>query len=456
MEFEEIKIKEEILAQNIKRLIFFSLLTIPVTLSHIIYFYNKLPQSGSAEYTWMSGIILSHLSILCLALLIGGIGFLHQQKGFFSSGMMNFLIHFFILSIIFIATGIVVIDQLVTSAITPFIVVCTLAAVAFLIHPRIAFTYFLIAFLLFVFLMPLTQSNPDFLLSNRVNGLTAVSMGFVLSLIIWKNTNQRYKQAIIIQNQKKDLELRNHELLVQSEELKGAISTKDKFFSIIAHDLKSPFNSIIGFSEILKDEATDLNSEVVAQYAGTINSTATNTYNLLVELLDWAKTQQGGMPFDCKVVVLDQIIISVFAGLKNSADQKNIVLTKNIPANLMMTADENMVNAILRNLIQNAIKFTPKSGKVNVAAKVLDKQVEISVSDNGIGMTREAIENLFKIETSFTTQGTENEKGTGLGLLLCKEFVEKHDGRIWVESEVGKGSTFRINLPVEIPESYES
>jgi len=124
-------------------------------------------------------------------------------------------------------------------------------------------------------------------------------------------------------------------------------------------------------------------------------------------------------------------------------------LIESLQNEIVLTADENMLNTVLRNLISNAIKFTPKGGQVKVEVEVEDSQVIISVSDTGIGMKPETIEKLFKIETSFTTRGTENEKGTGLGLLLCKEFIEKHEGKIWVESEEGKGSTFSFSLPVK-------
>jgi len=249
------------------------------------------------------------------------------------------------------------------------------------------------------------------------------------------------------------------EIIQKNEELKKLINEKDKFFSIIAHDLKSPFNSILGFSEMLKDEARDLDIDSIVQYAGIINSSAQHTFELLENLLDWARMQQGRIPFEPQKFLLNSIVSSEIDGLKNNADQKNIQLINGSQENLIVTADENMISTVVRNLISNAIKFTPKGGEVKVEAKVEVKaeaevevengQVIISVSDTGIGMTSETIEKLFKIETSFTTRGTENEKGTGLGLLLCKEFIEKHEGKIWVESNEGKGSTFSFSLPAK-------
>jgi len=248
-----------------------------------------------------------------------------------------------------------------------------------------------------------------------------------------------------------ELYQKNQIINQQNTELASVNAQKDKFFSIIAHDLKSPFNSILGFSEMLKDEARDLDIDSIVQYASIINSSALHTFELLENLLDWARMKQGRIPFEPQKFLLNSLVNTEFEGLRNNADQKNIQLINGIHESLIVTADENMISTVLRNLISNAIKFTPKGGqvKVEVEVEVENSQVIISVSDTGIGMKPETIEKLFKIETSFTTRGTENEKGTGLGLLLCKEFIEKHEGKIWVESEEGKGSTFSFSLPVK-------
>jgi len=242
---------------------------------------------------------------------------------------------------------------------------------------------------------------------------------------------------------------REEEALRESEfRLRELNATKDKFFSIIAHDLKSPFNSILGFSELLRDDAKDLDIESIAHYAGIINSSAQHTYQLLENLLKWAGMQQGKIPFDPKMILLNELIIHEIQVLKNIADQKSIGLLTDIHGNIILTTDENMLSTVVRNLISNALKFTPKNGKIKVFARMKEDQAEISVSDTGVGMSAETIEKLFKIETSFTTRGTENEKGTGLGLLLCKEFIHKLGGRIMVESEPGKGSIFCITIPL--------
>jgi len=237
------------------------------------------------------------------------------------------------------------------------------------------------------------------------------------------------------------------ELKIKNEQLKELNATKDKFFSIIAHDLKTPFSGILGFSEILKEEARNLDIGSIEDYADIINSTAKQTFKLLENLLDWARMQQGGFHFEPKTISFNYLFKTEIEGLKNSADRKNITLVNGTAKEIFFTADEKMLNTVLRNLIANAIKFTPKDGKITVKALKKVDHVEVSISDTGVGMEKETIDKLFKIETSFTSRGTENEKGTGLGLLLCKEFVEKHGGTIWVDSEIGKGSTFTFSIP---------
>ncbi len=254
---------------------------------------------------------------------------------------------------------------------------------------------------------------------------------------------------------KNDLKQMYQRLLSSQEALKRANQQleqsnkeKDKFFSIIAHDLKSPFNGILGLSEMLRDDARILDTVEIAKLAGLIHSSTKQTFELLKNLLEWARMQQGRIPFDPKSFLLNNLVSSEIKGLMYVANQKNIGLIDGLNENIMLTADENMIRTVLRNLIANAIKFTPKNGKIKITAEVGNNQVEVSVSDTGIGMSAETVEKLFKIETSFTKPGTENETGTGLGLLLCKEFIEKHNGGIRVTSKVGKGSDFIFTIPV--------
>ncbi|MBW8334481.1 MAG: PAS domain-containing sensor histidine kinase, partial [Prolixibacteraceae bacterium] len=231
-----------------------------------------------------------------------------------------------------------------------------------------------------------------------------------------------------------------------SEELQELNATKDKLFSIIAHDLKTPFNGIIGLSEIVKDEAKHLDIDTIEQYAGMIHSTSKNTFQLLENLLDWARIQRSQISFRPVSIILKKLVNEVFELMEEKSNSKMITVLNNIPDNLIVSADEDMLKTVLRNLVSNALKFTPVNGKIEIQVVSKENSIEISVKDTGTGMKPEDISKIFKIGSSFSKRGTENENGTGLGLVLCKEFVEKQGGKIWVESEEGKGSTFTFSI----------
>jgi len=241
---------------------------------------------------------------------------------------------------------------------------------------------------------------------------------------------------------------RNEETLKENEaHLRELVATKDKFFSIIAHDLKSPFNSILGLSNLLVAQIQEKNLEGIEEYARIIQKSSTTVFNLLMNLLEWARSQTGRMEFSREYIELGALINEVIELSNESAHQKSIKIIKELPRNLLVFADKAMINTILRNLISNAIKFTYPGGQIIVSAEKKLDELKISISDNGIGIKKEAIGKLFRIDENNIRMGTQNEIGTGLGLILCKEFIEKHRGKIWVESEIGKGSKFSFTIP---------
>ena len=225
-------------------------------------------------------------------------------------------------------------------------------------------------------------------------------------------------------------------------------ATKDKFFSIIAHDLRSPFNSFLGFSELLEKELPTMSRDQIQQIAVRMRHSANNLNRLLENLLEWSKLQRGLTTAHPKSFLLLPNVKSGLDSVRDSAHKKGIEISTDIPDNLIVYADERMLDGTLRNLLTNAVKFTQKGGKVEIAAKPIpDGWVEISVSDTGIGMSKEMIDRLFQLDSQSNRKGTEKEPSTGLGLIICKEFIEKHGGKLWVESEEGKGSTFYFSLP---------
>jgi len=242
--------------------------------------------------------------------------------------------------------------------------------------------------------------------------------------------------------------------LKESESLLRELNTqKDKFFSIIAHDLKSPFNSILGFSEILVEQIRKKDYDSIEKYAGIINQSSNKAVELLMNLMEWARSQTGRMEFNPEYLEITDLISEVSQLFHEVAGQKSISIFKDLPRAATVYADKAMISTVLRNLISNAIKFTFPGGKITIRTIEKPDGLTVCVQDNGVGMSKSVIEKIFRLDENYTTTGTNNEKGTGLGLVLCKEFIEKHGGKIWLESELGGGSTFYFTIPVNIGQS---
>jgi len=242
------------------------------------------------------------------------------------------------------------------------------------------------------------------------------------------------------------------EIKLKNEQLKQANAEKDKFFSIIAHDLRSPFQPLLGFTRMLVEEFSTFRLDEIQKMAISMRGAADKLFNLLENLLEWSRMQRGLTIFEPELFF---ILPKLSEGLVLTLDAntlKEIDLTYEVPDDLTVFADSNMFESIIRNLVTNAIKFTAPKGKITMTAKSIDDSwVEISIKDTGIGMNKEMLENLFRLDMNTNRKGTEGEPSSGLGLIICKDFIEKHDGKLWVESEEGKGSTFYFTLPTKSP-----
>lgn len=238
----------------------------------------------------------------------------------------------------------------------------------------------------------------------------------------------------------------NQALKENENQLKELNNSKDKLFSIIAHDLRSPFNSILGFSDLLINNTYESNA--TKKYISIINSSAKNTLTLLDNLLNWAKSQSGKITYTPEKINLSLFMSEIIATLITNAKFKNISLNHTIASKIEVNTDVELLKTVVRNLITNAIKFTKSGGNIQISAILHQKYIEISITDNGVGMCKEKCEHIFNTSTNTSSRGTANEKGSGLGLILCKEFVEKLKGTIWVESIEEKGSTFKFTLPM--------
>jgi len=265
----------------------------------------------------------------------------------------------------------------------------------------------------------------------------------VLLLLVFIFINRfRYKSRIndLLEEQKTILQEANQELSVLNE-------TKDKFFSIIAHDLKNPLATMINITELVGDPKYDLSDQEKSEFLSEINNAAKNLLDLLQNLLTWANSQRGKIDFVPMQIDLSEIAMETVYLTKPTAELKNIDLKSNLDFDITAYCDLQMTRTIIRNLVSNALKFTPEGGKININQRYKGELLEIEVEDSGIGMSDDVKNKLFRIDVNVTTRGTNQEQGTGLGLILCKEFVEKQGGKIWVESEQGKGSKFIFTLP---------
>jgi signal transduction histidine kinase len=243
-----------------------------------------------------------------------------------------------------------------------------------------------------------------------------------------------------------------------NESLLELNANKDKFFKIIAHDLRNPYSSILGFSEMLLEDIEQISKDEIRDSLKIIHSAAKNSFSLLENLLAWSRLETGSMPFSPVKLVLSDAIEEVVNVLFSLAYRKQIEIDNLVKPDITVLADKNMLNTILNNLVMNAIKFTQVGGEIKIYAKDYisepDKDfIMISVADTGIGMDAETCKTLFKLNKMVSRPGTEKEQGTGLGLVLVREMVEKHGGKIIVESTPGKGSDFSFLIPVYKPEA---
>ena len=234
-----------------------------------------------------------------------------------------------------------------------------------------------------------------------------------------------------------------------SAELKALLAEKDKFFSIIAHDLKSPMSGLLSLAKIFAEEAENMTTEELQEVASAMHKSTERLYDLLENLLHWALVQQGLMSFSPKPVSLHNLVHGSIESLRSVAELKRIAIKNIIPDKLKAIVDQPMITTVVRNLVSNALKYTGSGGAVTISGFVNGDMVEVAVQDTGTGMDQETQAHLFVLDRKTIRIGTQGEHGTGLGLILCKEFIEKHGGQIRVKSEVGQGTTFHFSLPAK-------
>lgn len=289
---------------------------------------------------------------------------------------------------------------------------------------------------------------------DKVRGFDAGGVDYITKPHHFGEMFARLNTHLTIRKQQKQLQEQNLRLQKQNivveqqrEQLKELNKSKDKFFSIIAHDLKSPLLGFLSFVRLMEEDLEDWNKDQIQKLLGQLRDSAENLSALIENLLTWSRIQRNIVDYLPQSIDIELVVARNIEILTPNAEQKQIMLKNSLQEELSVDVDIHMLDTVIRNLLSNAIKFTEAGGTVEISATHDENTVSVTVSDTGIGIPEEKLPDLFRIDAKSQREGTAGEKGTGLGLILCKEFIEKHGGKIWAESNVGKGTTFTFTLP---------
>lgn len=263
---------------------------------------------------------------------------------------------------------------------------------------------------------------------------------------IIRDVTETKRQEKLLREFNEELANVNLQLKASEDELKKINDEKDKFFSIIAHDLKSPFNALLNLSEFLVEDLSELSMEEIRSFSKEINKSAHSVFNLLLNLLQWAQIKTGRFSKTQEKLEMADLTGKTIVLLENLASKKSIKISNNVDSSHSMLGDKIMISSVMQNLISNAIKFTKRNGSIIVSSEAENGRIVINIKDDGVGISKENLQKLFKLDEHLTTIGTANEAGTGLGLILCRELLEKNNGKIWAESIEGLGTTFSFSL----------
>ena len=293
---------------------------------------------------------------------------------------------------------------------------------------------------------PTTQDIPVIFLTARSES-EDIMTGFMLGAIDY--ITKPFNSDEVMVRIKNHLELKKSRDIIQRQNcnLNELNATKDKFFSIIAHDLKNPISNFRDMTKVLVENQDSFSKSEISEYLSMLNNSADSLFGLLENLLEWSRSQRGIIKYEPVQLDFTYLANNVISLTLPLAQAKNIELSNRVPESFIIDADVNMINTVLRNLVSNAIKFTDEHGKIEISASEHENYYELSVSDNGVGISAENLKKLFHVSENFSTLGTSNEKGTGIGLILCREFIDKHCGKIWAESELGIGTKFSFTIP---------
>ncbi len=428
-------IQHEVRKANLTRFLITTCGAILFSASVISVFSQNNVHTTAIEAQWRASVVQLNLITITINVLLTCIGlYILRYK---TTSHILYIYLPYALMVVIGGWGIAgtVIHQLISWNTVPFML-ASFVLVMLLIRPTALLYYFAILYIVFYFVLPINQPNPNYILINRVLGFFTLFTSYCFSMHTWKNNLVRFRQNRLIQ--------------LQAEELKESNASKDKFFSILSHDLKGPVATSLLLTELLQEENIGENERKEIQQL--FRTSLENISRLLNNVLLWANNQTGKISFTPTRIELKELVNEDLQLLGAMARQKNITLVNEVASGLSLFADQHMMHTIVRNLLTNAIKFTHSGGKVHVTAEQVKSKdasdcIKLSIVDNGIGISPALLGDLFKLDKKVMTPGTDNEIGTGLGLILCKDFIEKHNGQLLVESEEAAGSRFTILLP---------
>lgn len=431
-------------SQNLKYISMFAIITSTL---QIVVFYLRSREATGTEWVWRQHIIYAHLAIIGFFMLISVYMYVIRDRQKFSFAWRKPLLHISFLFILFSGAAIACFDQLSTQAITPFLMVIVVVSLLIFISPFFSKIWFSAAFLFFSFLLPVFQPDKTIILSHQINALSVIVVGFLLNLIMWDNTLKHLRQSGSIRSQQQLLEKQNAELLHKTKELKRVNALRDKLFTTIAHDLRNPFHVLLSSSEILLDEEAALTAEDEKTLKRFIQKTSQSAYLRLQNLLEWGQIQRNKVQLTLQLTDMGELIENSIREFEMAIHEKKLTVDKNL-SNFKAEIDPVLIGSAIRNLVSNAVKFTPRNGKIGVECNLNHQFFTIRVSDTGIGMPPEMVKNLFNPDNGTGRAGTEGESSTGIGLQLSKEFVEMHGGKISVKSIENEGTMLTVKIPV--------
>jgi two-component system sensor histidine kinase/response regulator len=447
-------IDKEIIKLNLIRSFMLNGLSVPIALILSLTYSQTLNNDSISFIDWKRHILDLNVSIAVTCSLLFMLGLVAYYKPRYKVFAKS-ISHLTLLVLALWGTICTIYDQSVNTSIIAFLVICVVCSLSMLIHPFRLFFYLGVIYTVFGIGISETQPDREILISNLSIGLITMVICLGLSTIQWRSNLTRFKQRRQIKAQKKALEESYKELLRSSEALQQANETKDKFFSILAHDLRGPISSTLALTELLEEGFFEQDESERKRMYRLLQNSLFTTGKLLENVLLWSRSQTGNIIFKPVSINVFEAIEANTNLLKIMAAQKDIKIINDVDASLYIKGDPDMINTIFRNLISNAIKFTPNFGKIEIISGICEdqfdnKQVTVAIRDYGVGMNAKILENLFRAENKVATPGTNNETGTGLGLVLCKEFILKHAGDIRVESKESEGSTFTVTLPASL------